>query len=151
MVIGAKSTEHLARLVSAKLQVLKILVQLAERQLALVQRGELTQLIKLLAAKQTVLGQLQTLEGELSPYRDDDPAVRVWSSSAARAACQAQATEANNLAARSLDLERRAESLMVARRDAAGEALAALQTASDAQTAYSPAAATALASLQIEG
>jgi hypothetical protein len=151
MAIAAKSTEHLARLVSAKLQVLKILVQLAERQLALVERGELTQLIKLLAAKQTVLGQLQTLDGELSPYRDDDPARRIWSSPAARAACQTQAHEANHLAARSIDLERQAEGLMVARRDAAGATLAALQTASDARTAYIPSIATPLASLQIEG
>jgi hypothetical protein len=148
---GTKSTEHLARLVSAKLQVLKILVQLAERQLALVERGELTDLIKLLAAKQTVLAQLQTLERDLVPYRDDDPDAREWASPAARAACQAQATEANRAVARSLELEKRAESLMAARRDAAGEALHNLQTASDAHAAYIPTTVAHLASLQVEG
>jgi hypothetical protein len=151
MTIATKSTEHLARLVSAKLQVLKILVQLGERQLAMVERGELASLIKLLAAKQTVLSQLQALDGELAPYRNDDPDSRRWASPASRAACQAQATEANHLAKRSLELEKQAESLMIAQRDAAGQALSTLQTAADARTAYIPTFLPALASLQIEG
>lgn len=148
---ASKSTEHLARLVSAKLQVLKILCQLAERQLAMVEQGEMTGLIKVLGAKQTVLTQLQTLDHELGPYRDDDPESRCWASPAARAACQEEANAANSLAARSLALERQAEGLMVARRDAAGQALAALQNAVDARTAYVPAVAPTLASLQMEG
>lgn len=151
MAIATKTTEHLASLVSAKLQVLKILCQLAERQLAMVERGELTDLIKLLAAKQTVLAQLQSLDGELAPYRDDNPDKRSWASTAARTACQAKAHEANALAARSLELEKQAESLMIARRDAASQAILALQTAADARTAYIPPALPSLATLQVEG
>jgi hypothetical protein len=51
----------------------------------------------------------------------------------------------------SMDLERRAENLMVARRDAAGQALKDLQSATDARTAYTPPALMPLASLQMEG
>jgi hypothetical protein len=148
---GAKTTEQLARLVSAKLQVLKILVQLSQRQINLIDTAEMTDLIKLLTAKQTVLGQLQALERELEPYRGDDPDQRVWSSLAARAACQAQAHEANALLAQLLELEQRAETSMLVRRDAAGLALATLQTAADARAAYTPLSTIPLAGLHIEG
>ena len=151
MSAGVKSTEQLARLVSAKLQVLKILVQLSQRQLDRLDTAEMTDVIKLLTAKQTVLGQLQTLEHELEPYRSDDPDQRAWPSPAARAACQAEATEANALIARSLELEQRAEVALRARRDAAGEALSALQTATDARAAYAPLTSIPLTGLHIEG
>jgi hypothetical protein len=146
-----KSTEQLARLVSAKRQVLKIVVQLSERQVEMIECGQMEDLMKLLAAKQTVLAQLQSLERELAPYRDDDPETRAWASPAARAACQAQATEANALIGRSLELERTAEAAMVARRDAAEQSLAAFQAAADARTAYGPLLAPPIAGLQMEG
>jgi hypothetical protein len=146
-----KTTEKLARLVSAKRQVLKIVVRLSERQVEMIEAGKTDDLLKLLAAKQTVLAQLQSLEKDLAPYRDDDPESRDWCSPAARAACQAEANEANALIARSLDLERRAETLMIARRDVAERALAEFQAASDARAAYSPNVAAPLAGLEMEG
>jgi hypothetical protein len=151
MAAGVKSTEQLATLVSAKRQVLKIVVQLAERQVEMIGAGRIEDLMKLLAAKQTVLAQLQTLERELAPYRDDDPERREWASQAARAACQAEAEEANGLIARSLELERQAETLMIARRDAAGQALSSFQAASDARTAYAPVMGVTAAALHMEG
>ena len=81
----------------------------------------------------------------------DDPEQRAWSCPAARAACQAQANEANALIARSLELETRAEAAMHARRNAAGLALSALQTATDARSAYAPMPTAALAGLQGRG
>ncbi len=151
MVSGGKSTEQLARLVNAKRQVLKIVVQLAERQVELIGAGQIEDLMKLLAAKQTVLAQLQTLERELAPYRDDDPEQRAWASPAARAACQAEAAQANTLIASSLELERKAESLMLARRDAAGHTLSTFQAATDARAAYAPALGFSAAALHMEG
>lgn len=146
-----KSTEQLARLVSAKRQVLKIVVQLAERQVEMITAGQIEDLMKLLSAKQTVLAQLQAIERELAPYRDDDPDQREWVSPAARAACQAEAEEANGLIARSLVLERKAESLMIARREAAGQSLSAFQAASDARLAYAPVLGSSAAALHMEG
>jgi hypothetical protein len=146
-----KSTEHLARLVSAKRQVLKIVVRLSERQLEMIESGHMEDLMKLLAAKQTVLAQLQSVERELLPYRDDDPDTRPWATGAARAACQAEASEANALIARSLELERRAEAAMLARRNAAENSLAAFQVASDARAAYRPLLVPPAAGLQMEG
>src|SRR5262245_60368549 len=109
------NTERLAALIAAKLQVLKILVQLSRRQIELIEAGEMTTLIKLLAAKQTVMAQLQAVEQELAPYRADDPEQRQWESPARRAACQAQAQLASDLLAETLALEQQAETAMLRR------------------------------------
>src|SRR5207249_2088974 len=62
MAPNTTNTRQLAALVDAKLQVLKVLVRLSRRQVELIDTGDMTMLIKLLAAKQTVMGQLQALE-----------------------------------------------------------------------------------------
>ena len=84
-------TDLLAALVAAKLKILELLAQLARKQLALADRGESTDLLKLLAAKQTVLSQLQHIERRLDPFRSQDPEARVWRSPADRQRCQEQA------------------------------------------------------------
>jgi hypothetical protein len=145
------STAHLAELIAAKLQVLKVLVQLSRRQIALIGASEMATLIKLLAAKQTVMNQLQVIELQLAPFRDEDPEKRTWRSPAERAACQAQAELANALLTEALGLEQQAETAMLHRRDGAASALAALQTASDARLAYVALPATSASSVHAEG
>lgn len=136
MSANTTNTEQLAALIDSKLQVLKILVRLSRRQVELIDAGEMTMLIKLLAAKQTVMGQLQAIEQELSPFRDEDPELRRWTSLAQRAACQAQAEAANSLLAEAFALEEQAETAMLRRRDTASAALASVQHAADARSAY---------------
>jgi len=145
------TTERLAALITTKQQVLEILVQLSRRQLALIGAGEMTTLLKLLAGKQTVMNQLQTLERELTPFRDEDPERRVWASPQERTACQVRAEQCNALLADAMDLEKRAEAAMVERRQAAATALAAVQAGANARAAYDAIPPTLLASLQMEG
>jgi len=148
------STQHgtvrLAALISAKLQVLEILTRLSRRQLELIAGADSAALVKLLTAKETVLSQLQAIERQLHPFRDEDPESRVWKSPAERAACQRDADRANQLLAEALDLERQAEAAMIAQRDATAVALSAAQGAADARAAYggsSPAIAGGLEAL----
>jgi FlgN protein len=145
------STAQLAELIAAKLQVLRVLVRLSRRQVELIGGGDMATLIKLLAAKQTVMNQLQAIERELAPFRGEDPDQRAWRSTAERAACQAQAELAGALLAEALGLEQQAETAMLHRRDHAASALAALQTASDARTAYAPLPATSINNVHAEG
>jgi len=145
------NTERLAALVATKQQVLDILVQLSRRQLSLIDAGEMTTLLKLLAGKQTVMNQLQILEHELAAFRDEDPEQRVWASAAERAACQARAEQCNTLLAEAMNLEKRAEVAMVDRRQAVATALAAVQAGADARAAYDSIPPTLLAGLQMEG
>jgi hypothetical protein len=143
-------TARLAALIAAKLKVLEILTRLSRRQLELIDAGDTPALLKLLTGKESVLAQLQTLERQLDPFRGQDPQERRWPSPQARSACQQDADRANALLAEAMDLERRAEAAMAARRDAAAAALSAAHVAADARTAY----ATPLfgaTSLQVEG
>jgi hypothetical protein len=143
-------TEQLAALVAAKLQVVEIVVRLGRRQLELVEAGDAVVLLKLLAAKQTVLDKLQAPERQLDPFREQEPEARVWRSPAHRRQCQAQAERCAALLAEAMELEKRGEAAMIARRDDAAQALSAVQSAADARAAYAAEAAVH-ASLQVEG
>jgi hypothetical protein len=145
------ATERLAALISAKRQVLEIVVRLARQQLEFIAGGDMTQLMKLLAGKQTVLAQLQTLQRQLATFQGDDPETRHWATPAARAACQAEADQANALLAEAMRLEHEADAAMRQRRDAAAAALAAAASASDARSAYGALPAAADSGLSFEG
>lgn len=147
----ATGTARLAALVSAKLQVLEILARLSRRQLELIAASETPALLKLLTAKETVLSQLQALERQLDPFRNEDPDRRAWPSPAARAACQKEADRANALLAEAMQLERQAEAAMIDRRDAAAAALSSAQVAADARSAYGAGSMSSPTSLHVEG
>jgi hypothetical protein len=148
---NTSNTERLAALVMSKQQVLEILVQMSRQQLALIDTGDMTTLLKLLSGKQTVITHLHYIERELTPFRDEDPDGRVWTSPDHRTACQARAQQCNTLLAEAMDLERRAETAMHHRRNATAAALSSLQAGADAKAAYHALPSTMLTSLQVEG
>jgi hypothetical protein len=151
MAQSTTKTEQLAALVAAKQHVLEILVQLSRRQLEVIATGDMTLLMKVLSAKQTVMSQLQTIEREMTPFRDENPDERVWRSPEDRTACQARAERCNSLLTEALRLEQQAEQAMVEKRDATGATLAAMQTAADARMAYAAIPTPSVATLQVEG
>jgi hypothetical protein len=129
-------TETLAGIVQAKLALAELLERLAARQLDLAQQGELTDLIKLLAAKQTVLGQLSQIERQLDHFRSQDPESRAWRSPADRHRCQQQARRCDELLAETMRLEKEGEVALALRRNRAAELLAQTSAAGEAQAAY---------------
>ena len=129
-------TTRLAKLIVGKLKILELLVQLAQRQLSLVEEGEIGDLLKLLAAKQTVLGQLQTLERQLDPFRSEDPEERRWATPEHRRECQQHARRCDELVAEAMRLEKRSEAQLIRRRDAAAAVLQGVSAAVDVQSAY---------------
>jgi hypothetical protein len=152
--MARSDTKELAALIGAKLKLVEILCRLGKQQLALIEAGELTGLVKLLAAKETVLAQLRVVEAALDPFRHEDPEQRQWPGAAERAACQARADRCNALLAETLELERQGEAAMLRRRDATSAALAGAHTAADARLAYMPhegLGSAGSANLQVEG
>lgn len=129
-------TKELADLVQRKLTLLTLLARLGKQQLALIDGGDMGLLMKLLAAKQTLLSQLQELERRLDPFRSDDPEARLWASADARAECQRQATECNLRLTEVMELEKQAERQMVIRRDNAAARLQGVHSAAEASHAY---------------
>src|SRR4051812_12712197 len=101
-----RSTETLATLIHRKVELLTLLKQLAEKQFTVIAREDTTLLLKLLAGKQSVVDQLQGIERDLMPFREEDPEARVWRSPEARQACQQEAAQAERLLQEILDLDK---------------------------------------------
>ena len=130
------TTDRLAELVGQKRQVLAQLRQVAVRQGELVEAGDAATLLKLLAAKQNLLGGLQKVERALAPFHGQDPDARAWPNATARAACAADAAECSRLLEQVMQLEREHERRMTARRDHVAQQLRVAHAAHQAAGAY---------------
>ena len=128
------TTDQLCRCILRKHELLVQLHDLARRQLEVVASEDTDRLLSLLAIKQPLLGELQRLERELDPFREQDPQQRVWRCSEDRRRCQVIADRAAQLLQEVMQLERQAETAMIAQRDqtalqlqTSGHAIAARQ------------------------
>jgi hypothetical protein len=144
-------SERLAQLVDCKLQILQLLRRLAAQQLDVIAGGDMTNLLKLLAGKQTVMDQLAKLEQQLDPFRGQNPDTRDWPSTEARELCQKNVETCNELLTEIMWLEKQGEGEMVGRRDDASLRLAGMHGASEARHAYVAAAAATGLDLSTEG
>lgn len=145
------ATDRLASLIAARRQVLAVLAELARRQLQLVAENQIGSLLSLLATKQAVIRQLETLHRELAPFHADDPEARLWRSPQARAECQRQAEECQALLAQVLELERQAEAALATQQATTAQALGRLTSLADAQAAYAAASQPLSLSSPMEG
>lgn len=130
------STANLQALIRQKLDVVRVLAELAKQQVAFVESGEMTRLLTLLAGKQTMLTQLQTIEDQLNPYRGQPPQTRQWPSAAERQECLDNVARCEAILAEIIQQEKLAEAVMVRRRDQLATQLQGAQTAGEATAAY---------------
>jgi len=129
-------TERLAELLQSKLDVVQELYKLSKRQSDVIGEGNLTHLMRVLAAKQHLLTSLQETEQQLTPYRDQDPDTRIWKSEQARESARQLAQECERVLRETMLIERQCESEMIARRDQAAEKLQGAHNATEARRAY---------------
>jgi hypothetical protein len=134
--MNTHGTDRLAGLIRRKHQVLVQLREFGTHQTNLIRGGDIASLLKLLAAKQQLISALQTLEGELRPFYDDDPERRSWSSTQARARCSEQAAECNALLHDIVELEKAGAEIMAVRRNEAAEQLQQAHAAAHVRSAY---------------
>jgi hypothetical protein len=132
----SQATEILSDRIEQKLSLLGQLRDLGRRQAALIEAGDLTQLLKLLSAKQRLLVALQSVERELDPFRDENPERRVWMSPAHRQRCAQNAAACEALLCSIVEQERQSEAQMKLRRDAAAARLDGAHSVAAAQRAY---------------
>lgn len=130
------STAALTDLIRRKHDVLAQLCAIGRRQQEIVERGETTTLLELLAGKQKMIALLQQLERELAPYHADDPDARDWPTTAAREQCAQLAADCNRLLAEVVELERQSAERMTVRRNDVAAQLRQAHTASQARSAY---------------
>jgi hypothetical protein len=131
-----QSTDKLATLIANKHEVLVQLRSIGARQTDLVSSGEITSLLKLLAAKQQLIGRLQQLERELKPYYATDPEQRVWRSPEARANCANQANDCNAILEEIVRMEKDGAERMTARKNEIAQQLQQVHAAAHVRSAY---------------
>jgi hypothetical protein len=111
------STNTLADLMAKRRKCLTQLRDLGFKQALLVASGEMSDLLRLVAAKQQLIVALQSLERQLAPFHDQRPESRVWASPAARAACADDAEACRQLIGEVMAMEQDGERQMAKRRD----------------------------------
>lgn len=129
-------TDLLADRISKKHDLLVQMRDLGKRQIEFIELGDLTQLLRVLSAKQRLLSGLQSVEKELLPFRNQDPESRTWRSAEDRARCAQIARSTETLLAEIMLQERQSETHLSARRDEAAVALEGAHTAAEARGAY---------------
>lgn len=129
-------TQLLAELIHRKCECLVKLHQLGRRQLALIDGGEMTVLLDLLATKQRSLIELQRIERALDPFRDQPVDERRWATPAARQDCAERLRRCESLLQEIVGQEQESERRMVRRRDEAAARLQTVHCAGVARGAY---------------
>lgn len=130
------TTDHLAELIGRKHECLRQLHELGRQQLALVEAGDITALVKVLSAKQQLIAVLKQIESGLDPFRCELPEERVWRSDEDRARCAAEIERSEILFREILAQEKRGEQLLQRRRDEAAQQLQGAHAAGQARGAY---------------
>ena len=131
-----QETERLLELVDRKRQILAQLCQQGLKQLELVDRNELGELINVLSVKQQLIAALAQTQRELDPFRGQRPEDRQWRNPADRSRCAKLLEDCETLLAETIRQERQSESLLRARRDETAERLADANQARQARHAY---------------
>ncbi len=142
-------TDILKDLIRVKRECLMQLRNMGRKQQALIDEGNMTSLMDLLAAKQRPLLRLQRIERALDPFRSQDPETRVCASAGDRAQCADQVQQCETLLAEIVSQERCCEAALVRRRDEAAERLQGAHLAGHARHAYLPQSETTLSQLDL--
>jgi hypothetical protein len=131
-------TDLLIDLVDRKRQILAQLCQQGLRQMELIDRNDLGELLNVLAVKQQLIVALQETERELDAFRDQQPDQRRWRTAGERVRCARLLNDCETLLAETLRQERVSEAELKYRRDEAAGRLAQAHTADQARQAYVP-------------
>jgi hypothetical protein len=134
--MGPLETERLSDVISRKRACLVQLGDLGQRQADLIEGDDMTELLKVLAAKQHLIGSLQGIERELAPFRDQDPEERQWRTPEDRARCAHEANLCRQLLAEIVIQEKQSEGRLAERRNEAARRLRLAHAASQACGAY---------------
>jgi hypothetical protein len=129
-------TDLLLDMVDRKHQVLAELCELSRRQMAMIDRQDMSPLLELLSAKQELLTRLQVIERQLDPFRGQSPDERQWRTAASRSRCSQLLDRCETLLAEIVDREKQSETQLRTYRDEIGARLTGAHSAGRARHAY---------------
>jgi len=129
-------TDLLADLIQRRHRCLIEMRALGLKQDSLIRQGDITRLLETLTAKQKQMEQLQEIDSELNPFRQQSPESRHWRNAETRARCAALISESETLLAEIVAQEKQSEAELCRRRDEASARLQGFHTASQTRGAY---------------
>jgi hypothetical protein len=130
------TTERLYELIERKLHLLREMQAMTIEQTDLVTEHDMSGLMSVLSRKQSLMESLQTVQEELTIFKDDDPEARVWSSPQRRTTCQSMVQESERLVQQLIVQENRSLDSMNLKRDSIQSQLNQNAAASQVQKAY---------------
>lgn len=142
-------TDRLAELVRRKHACLVQLLDLGSQQCAVVNGGDVNDLLRILGAKQLLIQTMQELETGLNPFREQDPESRQWRNSADRDACGKLLAQCDQLFRTILEQERASESQLRRRRDETALQLHESRAAAEIRGAYAHESAAGIGTLDL--
>ncbi|MDW8037253.1 MAG: hypothetical protein RMI90_04340 [Thermoguttaceae bacterium] len=113
----ALDTDRLAELVAQKYQLLQSVQELVLRQGELIHKGEMTALLEVLGVKQRLLEEIQAVEQQLAPFRQQAPQSRRWRNELLRQQTAALVERCQQLLAEILQQEKHCETQLLRRRE----------------------------------
>ncbi len=128
--------DTLAELIHARCECLTHLRDLGRKQFELIDTGEMTALLDLLAVKQRSLVQLQQIERSLDPFRDQDASQRRWRDESDRRTCAEQLQQCEVLLGEIITQEKCSEETLRRRRDETAKRLHGVHLSGRARGAY---------------
>lgn len=134
--MSSNATRQLAELIEQKYECLLRMRAIGHQQELLIADDDLTQLLRLLVAKQQLLGRLHEIEHQLDPYRGAEPQERDWRRPEDRRRCAELLRCCESVLGEIVEQERRSEASLKQRRDEAAQRLAGFHRAGLARGAY---------------
>ena len=134
----AMRTENLAKLMRRKRDLLAQMLKVGLRQQELIEQEGITDLLKLLSAKQQLIDAVIQTEQALNEFRNEDPEQREWSSAEARTACAKDAEDCRRLYEQIVHLETEQEEKLSNRRDNIATQLRSIQSTQSVHKSYQP-------------
>ena len=127
---------QLSELVDQRLEILESLLRQSVQQAEAIAAGRMSELMSLLAQKQTPLRQLGAVSQTLREAENDDPDQRQWTSPQARDECRSKHRRCESLLGELLRLEAECEAKLAHSRDEIEEKLSRSEGARQAASSY---------------
>lgn len=132
-----EETDQLVQLIDQKQEVLTQLHTLSKYQLRLAGHDEhVNDLMRVLAAKQTLIERLTRIDRQMDPFRQQNPETRLWRSASERQRCSQTARQCEILLTELKQMEQQSTDAVATHRDEIARMLRETHTANDSVNAY---------------
>lgn len=132
-----EETDQLVQLIDKKHEVLTQLLTLSQYQLRLAGHSDfIDDLMRVLAAKQTLIERLTHIDRTMDPFRQQNPEARVWRSASERTQCSQKAQHCEVLLTELKEIEQKSTEIVTTHRDEISRMLQETHTSADSASAY---------------